>query len=91
MYLSHVIFDKNIFHKLKYWKVGMDMEILTDLREEKHLSISKLVILLNDKYEKNYKIYQIINWENGHEQITQKDLEILCDYYEYPIEKLSYS
>lgn len=67
------------------------MEILTDLREEKHLSISKLVILLNDKYEKNYKIYQIINWENGHEQIPQKDLELLCDYYEYPIEKLSYS
>ena len=28
------------------------MEILTDLREEKHLSISKLVILLNNKYEK---------------------------------------
>lgn len=68
-------------------KVGINMKILTDLREKKKLSISKLVILLNEKYGKCYQNYQIFNWENGHKRIPQQDLEILCDYYEYPLEK----
>ena len=57
------------------------MEALTELREKKHLILSKLAINLNKNYEKNYRICQIWDWEHGYREPSENDTKILADYF----------
>ncbi|KKI63106.1 helix-turn-helix domain-containing protein [Staphylococcus cohnii] len=66
------------------------MEILTELREKKHLSLSKLAINLNKNYEKSYRICQIWDWEHGYRKPSENDTKILADYFNVPQKTFSH-
>ncbi|MGW7975352.1 XRE family transcriptional regulator [Staphylococcus xylosus] len=57
------------------------MKILNELREKSNLSISKLAINLNNGYGTDIRNYQIWDWENGYRTISEKDAEMLADYF----------
>ena len=57
------------------------MKVLNDLREKYNLSISSLVVNLNNNYGKDFRICQIWDWENGYRSVSENDIAILADYF----------
>ncbi|MDK9864864.1 helix-turn-helix domain-containing protein [Staphylococcus sp. IPLA37010] len=57
------------------------MKVLNELREKYNLSISKLVINLNNNYDKDFRICQIWDWENGYRSVSENEVAILTDYF----------
>jgi transcriptional regulator with XRE-family HTH domain len=62
----------------------LGLKTLTELREKKQLSLSKLAINLNKNYEKDYRICQIWDWEHDYRVPSEKDTKILADYFQVP-------